>query len=252
MHNSLSRNLSLIRGLILRLALAITLFSPSLAVIAAPQDITEVEMKLLPRYCPDTATFNSDATREAYWRSMMGRAFSALHHYCWGQITMMRSRKAGVPAHIRQGMWESAVGDYSYVIRNSQADFILLPEIYTRLGEVELLLGHTDKANQAFARARQLKPDYWPAYSRWAEYLMRTGKRPEALKVVVTGLQHSPDAKVLREQFRVLGGKPSDLRNPVAKQPTGTDPVPGTEAVVPGDTPEPEVRTEPGAKTGDN
>lgn len=242
MHNALSRDLSLIRGLIFKLAFAGALFLPSLAVIAAPQDITEVEMKLLPRYCPDTATFTPNPTREAYWRSVMGRGFSALHHYCWGQITMMRSRKAGVPANIRQGMWESAVADYLYVIRNSQADFVLLPEIYTRVGEVELLLAHTDKANQAFARARQLKPDYWPAYSRWVEYLMNTGNRSEALKVVVAGLQHSPDAKVLRDQFRLLGGKPSDLRQPVVKQPTGTDPVTLLDPVVPDDTPEPDVK----------
>jgi len=251
MHIFLSRNLSLIRGLILQLALAVALFSPSLAVIAAPQNITDVEMKLLPRYCPDTATFTADPARQAYWRTIMGKGFGALHHYCWAQITMMRSRKAGVPAHIRQGMRESAAADYIYVIQNSQPDFILLPEIYTRLGEVDLLLGLTLKANEAFAQARRLKPDYWPAYSSWAEYLMQTGKRPEALTVVVTGLQHSPDAKVLREQFRLLGGKPSDVRKPVAKQPTGTDPVTSTEAVVPGDTPEPDAKSEPDAKTGD-
>ncbi len=241
MYIALSRDLSAIRGLIFQLALVVAMFSPSLAVIAAPQDITEVEMKLLPRYCPDTATFTPNPTREAYWRSVMGKGFSALHHYCWGQITMMRSRKAGLPAHIRQGMWESAVGDYLYVIRNSQADFVLLPEIYTRVGEVELLLAHTDKANNAFARARQLKPDYWPAYSSWVEYLMNTGKRSEALKFVVTGLQHSPEAKVLREQFRLLGGKPSDLRQPFENQPTRNDPVTLIDPVMPGETPEPDA-----------
>jgi tetratricopeptide (TPR) repeat protein len=113
-----------------------------------------------------------------------------------------------------RGLWEAALKDYQYVIDHVPKDFILLPEVYTRRGEVELLLGQPNRALESFSHARHLKPDYWPAYSHWAEFLMKAGKRPEALNVVIAGLEYSPRAKVLLELFKILGGKPSDMPTP--------------------------------------
>jgi tetratricopeptide (TPR) repeat protein len=112
---------------------------------------------------------------------------------------------------IRTGNLESVRGDFQYVVNHSTPDFILLPEIYTRLGEVELLLARPKQANEAFARARQLKPDYWPAYSRWADFLIGSGKRAEAKEMVKSGLEYSPTAKGLLAQYKLLGGKPSEI-----------------------------------------
>lgn len=185
--------------------------------ISKPSDITEVEMKLLPRYCPDTMGFSygdaygNASPRAGYWVSLMGKDFWGMHHYCWAQINMNRSRKSGLTQNDRKGLWESARGDYKYVIDNSQSGFIMLPEVYTRLGEVELLLGRPQMARVAFDRARQLKPNYWPAYSHWAEFLIKTGQRAEALKVVTAGLEQSPNSKTLLELYAILGGKKSNL-----------------------------------------
>ena len=154
---------------------------------------------------------------------------------------MNRSRKAGVPAHERKAMWEAARGDYGYVVGNAPLDFILLPEIYTRIGEVEILLDHTNKADEAFAHARKLKPDYWPAYSHWAIFLMKIGRRPEALKIVASGLQYSPDAKVLLGLFRDLGGKPSDIPKLVEKPRETNDSVTETDPSVPSKPREPDA-----------
>lgn len=223
MLNFAQRSVAFFEGL-LGLAIGLSLMGMVEIAAAAPADITEAEMNLLPKYCPYTQTFKNGSPsyapspKASYWVAQMGGTFWAMHHYCWAQINMIRSRKAGVPAHERRQMWQSARGDYGYVIENAAPDFILLPEIYTRIGEVELLLNHPEKANNAFAQARQLKPDYWPAYSHWAEFLMKIGRIPEALKVVGSGLQYSPSAKVLLEQFRILGGKSSDIPKPVEKR----------------------------------
>ncbi len=196
---------------------------PQSALASKPKNIEESEMKLAPAYCRDTQGFgygdaySNTSPRAGHWVSLMGNSFWHMHHYCWARIAFNRSQKAGIPAQARKALWESARGDYLYVISNSPRDFVMLPEIYTRLGEVELLLGQPNKANEAFARAREQKPDYWPAYSHWAEFLMKHGKRPEALKGVITGLAYSPESKVLLELFRVLGGKPSDMPTPIRK-----------------------------------
>lgn len=204
-----------------RLVLGLMLMAMAGRTTAVPGNITEAEIKLLPSYCPDTQVFaDGDARttpRGKYWISRMGPTFGAMHHYCWGLINMSRSRRAGVPENERRQQWETARGDFLYVVKHSTPDFILLPEIYTRIGEVELLLKNPDRAKEAFAKARALKPDYWPAYSHWAEFLMKIGRRPEALKIVGAGLVYSPDAKVLLEQFRLLGGKASDIPKPAEK-----------------------------------
>jgi len=233
--------------LMLHVAFALALAGVSGLASASPENVTDAEMKLLPRYCPDTMGFKygdayyNTSPRAGYWVSLMGKSFWAMHHYCWGQITMLRAQKVGVPASTRRAMWESARGDYGYVVNNSPPDFIMLPEIYTRIGEVELLLVHPDKANEAFAQARQLKPDYWPAYSHWAEYLMKIGRRPEAMKIVTSGLEHSPDAKVLLEQYRLLGGKPSGQPKPIEKPQVTIDSATGSEPATP-ETPPPDPK----------
>jgi len=177
-------------------------------------NISDAEMRVLPRYCPDTQGFKygyKESPNSRRWERMMGKAFWHLHHYCWSLIQMNRSNRSGTPRHMRLSLREAALGGYLYVINNSPDDFILLPEIFTRKGEVELLLKKISDANQSFARARKMKPDYWPAYSHWAEYLINNNKRSDALAIVKSGLAHSPSAKVLIAQYRLLGGEPSDI-----------------------------------------
>lgn len=221
---------SLIRCL--RLAAVLSLTGIAGTADAKPENITDAEMKVLPRYCPDTMGFKygdayyNTSPRARYWVSQMGKGFWAMHHYCWAQININRARRAGVPAQTRQALRESARGDYGYVINNTAPDFIMLPEIYTRLGEVELLLARPEKASQAFARARELKPDYWPAYSHWAEYLKARGKNAEAMQIVRSGLAHSPESRVLRELYRVLGGTAAAFPKPESEKETAKEKVP--------------------------
>jgi len=216
------RRIHFLRAL-LYLVLGLMLLATAGMASAKPTNVTDAEMSLLPRYCPDTMGFkygdaySNTSPRASHWVALMGKGFWHMHHYCWAQINLSRSRRAGTPEQMRKALWESVRGDYLYVINNTAADFVMLPEIYSRLGEVELLLAQPKQANEAFAKSRQLKPDYWPAYSHWAEFLMKTGRRSEALKVVASGLAHSPDAKVLLELFRLLGGKPSDIPKPPEK-----------------------------------
>lgn len=201
----------------LRFALVAVLILMVNTASAKPDNVTDSEMNLLPKYCPDTMGFNygdaysNTSPRASHWVSLMGKSFWAMHHYCWGLINLNRSRKAGVPAGTRKAILESVRGDFLYVIRNSTPDFIMLPELYSKEGEVELLLGKPGDAKEAFAMARKLKPDYWPAYSHWGEFLIQNGQRSEALKIVAMGLAYSPNAKVLQAQFKALGGKPSDI-----------------------------------------
>jgi len=183
-----------------------------------PENITEAEMALLPQYCPDTfgfkygdAYFNTSPNAPE-WVGLMGKSFWAMHHYCWALINLGRAQKPSMSAMQRQATREYAISDMQYVIENSTPDFIMLPEIFTKKGEVLLTLKRPLEARDAFAKARELKPDYWPPYFQWGGYLMRAGQKNEAREVVEAGLSFAPQSKALRGLLVELGGNPATIK----------------------------------------
>lgn len=188
------------------------------ALAAGFGDITDAEWALLPKYCPYTQGYKGHVRPYIdKWEAVMGPTFFHVHHYCWGLLKYRRAERAMTPTQAKRDLREQAVDDFRYVVKNSEKDFVLLPEILTWIGRTEILLRHPDQADQAFGQARTLKPDYWPAYSHWAEYLLANGRKMDALSVVKTGLQYSPGSKVLLSQYRSLGGKPENIPPPIIK-----------------------------------
>lgn len=216
------------------------------ALAGKPENINQGEMALIPAYCADTqgfkygnASFNP-SPRASYWVGLMGPSFWDMHHYCWALLNLRRAGGA-TSAQQRRGLWESAVGDIQYVVKNSGPNFVLLPEILVTLGGAYVLLSNFSAAYDAFLRARELKADYWPAYSDWAEVLIKSGQKIQAKALVKTGLEHSPDSKVLRDQFQRLGGVSTEIV-PVPKPavPAAVTPDPAAEAESRSATPKPQ------------
>lgn len=214
------------RLLVVIICMALNLASEP-AIARKPDNITEAEMATIPPYCPYSQSWNyvSNGPDTKRWVSILGNTFHAIHHYCWAQINLQRSFRIGLTEQERRALLIVVRDDYLYVIESAKPGFVLMPEIMSRLGEVEVRLSKISEANKSFSIARKIKPDYWPAYSHWAEYLIRTGKKTEAKSLVKTGLEYSPNSRVLREQFRLLGGDPSTIK-PVSK------PEPKQESVV--------------------
>ena len=103
-------------------------------------------------------------------------------------------------------------GHYHFVITNSTPDFVLLPEVYTRMGDAQLLMNDVGGAYDSFKRAREIKPDYWPPYVRWANVLAKANKREEARQLIEEGLRRSPDSKPLLEKYAALDGDLQSIR----------------------------------------
>jgi len=184
-----------------------------LALAATPDNITAGEVALLPEYCPLTQTFSRDDPRNGSVDSparrlfvQLGPSYMALHHYCWGLIHINRSKQAGLSQYSRRAMFGFALNEYKYVLENSAPDFVLLPEVYLRVGEAHAEMQAYGAALDAFTRSRTLNPDYWPPYVRWADVLARLGKRPEALAHLEEGLRAMPTERGLIEAYERLGG----------------------------------------------
>lgn len=195
------------------LALLASLFT-MLTAQAKPTNVQESEMRIIPAYCEDTQGFKygyKQSPNSRRWENAMGNTFWDMHHYCWARININRANRPGIPKSIRFSIISNVIADYDYVLNKAPSDFILLPEIYTKKGEALLQIKQIDAAKSAFEHARALKPDYWPAYSQWAEYLISIQRHNEALKVVQEGLKYNSESRVLKEQWKLLGGKEHEL-----------------------------------------
>jgi hypothetical protein len=111
----------------------------------------------------------------------------------------------------RVGMLTAAINDYFYVINNAPRDFVLAPEIYLRIGEARINLAQFGLAQDAFSTARELKPDYWPAYVRWIDHLIKTNQKAPAKDLAAEGLRHAPASTELKERYQRLGGDPGKI-----------------------------------------
>jgi len=229
-------------------ACAAALFA-SAAGAMKPDFITESEMALIPAYCRDANTFGYGGTADTMspnapkWVAMMGKGFWSIHHYCWALINLMRAQGPLVSPMVKQNAREGALGDLGYVIEHSPSDFVLLPEIFTKMGQLQLELKRPLEAGMSFSRARAQKPDYWPAYFHWAVYLQRAGQKGKARQLVETGLAYSPDSKPLRQLLVELGGDPKTVVPKPVPTDSNVDPAAPPDTDVPPDKPRAKTST---------
>ena len=210
-------------------AVCVVLHTPSMALM---EGITPGELALTPDFCQDVQTMNGwskarPSPRTAHWISVMGENFWHMHHFCWAMIGLHRAQVAGLSPMNRQWLIKQAIDDYRYVIINSTSDFVLLPEIYTRMGDAQLLMGDAGGAYVSFMRAREIKPDYWPPYLRWADVLVKANKRAEARQLIEEGLRRAPDSKPLLDKYASLGGDAQAIRT-LKKSPVPADESPSS------------------------
>lgn len=172
----------------------------------------------MPEYCPDSLAFSpryaegATAARQRRWVAMMGESFWDIHHYCWAIAVINRSKLTGVDKQRREYMLRDAIDDITYVLRRARPDFVLLPEIYTRLGDVQQSRERPVDALYAYEQAVQSRADYWPAYVRLADLHASLGSNEQAVTVVERGLTVLPEQPQLlqvRNRLAQKSGKKS-------------------------------------------
>lgn len=186
--------------LLKRLAVVVCMLTAQGQAAAQLDNITLGELATTSEFCLDVQAIpitgwskTKPSPRAAHWLSIMGEAFWGMHHYCWARIGLQRAESGRMQPSARAFAIGVAISDYYYVIKNSPPDFILLPEIYYRMGEARVLLGELAPALSDFATSRKLKPDYWPPYLGEAKLLAALGKRKEAQALLKEGLSLVPD-----------------------------------------------------------
>lgn len=183
-------------------AIALVIFNTQQA--CAETRIAEEEYLLLPEYCKAQGNVSEtyykkyySAERTRQWQSALGKNYDHYHHFCWGIVSIVRAYKVSATYGNRVSLANNAISDINYAVERASPDFILLPAIYTKLGEA-YLLAHDDKnAEIAFRKAWEINPAYWRPYVWWSQRLMQLGKLREALLVAEEGQKNAPDVKAL-------------------------------------------------------
>lgn len=160
------------------------------------------EYRLLPTYCRNQGNvapryFKPDGMES--WRARLGKDFDHIHHYCWGLVSIARSYRAGLSAGQRQAEMGRAIDDIRFSIERATPDFVLLPEMYTKIGEAFLGIRDDKNAEAAFRKAWEVNPAYWPPYVWWSQRLLKQGKTREALAVAEEGNRNAPGSKALEK-----------------------------------------------------
>lgn len=216
------------------LALLGLLLAPS-TFAQKPENLSGGEVALLPTFCSDTMGLMAGSDVGAMgpsaprWFGLMGKGFRTMHHYCWALINVNRSMMAGVTAQQREGLITHAINDYKYVIINTEPDFVMLPDVFLRIGEAQMLLKRVAPALEAYGEAVKRKPDYWRPYGRWAEAMVTVGDTKGALAILERGIRAVPPEQTLRAQYKRLGGNLDKLLLTVPPR----DLVPAPEAAAP-------------------
>jgi hypothetical protein len=168
------------------------------------------DVAILPRYCKSTQLFRDefhpDQSEIAQWYEVMGPAFHAMHHYCWALMQTNRAMLLARSKKVRDFYLDSAVNNMDYVIRNSPADFVMLPEILTKKGENLLRLNRTALGIATLQQAIRMKADYWPPYAALSFHFRETGNTGQAREWLEKGLAAAPNTPALEKRLKELEG----------------------------------------------
>jgi len=166
------------------------------------RSFTAGELALLPEICKDIHGMPTyDGPRGDYWRSIIGDTLQHMHHYCRGVRDMMFARMLTMRPEHKRLLWDRAAGEMQYVIKASPPTMMLQPELWVRYAEAQLELGKLQEAQAGFEQSRKLKPDYWPAYTGWADFLINNRQFDEARSVIELGLKQLPESPQLTQRL---------------------------------------------------
>jgi hypothetical protein len=168
------------------------------------------EIAKLPGYCIYTQSFrdrvpggNNQQMIDHYY-STLGTTFHALHHYCWGLMKTNRALYLARTDQARRFYFDSAIGEYDYVIERATPGFVLMPEILSRKGQNLVRLGRGAQGVIEFERAIELRPDYWPPYAYASDYYQEIGEVAKAKEFLEKALKFSPNTSALKERLARL------------------------------------------------
>jgi len=206
-----------------------------LAVVCGPAQaerytqIPDSEIAKLPHYCwVRIKELNSPEYHQL--EAVMGPDLIHTHHYCVALVYIKRYYAAR-DKMARASSLRDARNNLVYLIQQASPSYMLVPDAYLSLGEVERLDGKVGKALLNYEKAAKLNPELPRAWGALADISSDLGRQGKALEYATEGLRHNPDATGLKNRYRKYGGK-MPYPEPLVKEKPAPAPEPAAEPVV--------------------
>lgn len=200
---------------------------------------TDAEWQRLPTFCAvkkreiDKTDPNASLTGVA----MIGQQFQNVHHFCFGLTFLNRYHASpfGPKAATNLAM---AINEFTYMADHLAPGSALASDIFLYRATALALAKRNGEAQADFRRALEHAPRRERAYIAYADFLVATQQKAEALRIVTEGLRHVPDSPGLRRRYDEWGGKPP------YPEPIAGAPMPAGDAPAAPQRPQPAPRTQ--------
>lgn len=159
----------------------------------------------LPNWCAYTQTHTHVDSIGKKYQQIFGPTWIHMHHYCFGLDQINIAMQNWSNETIRNRYLQLSIGEFDYILKRSDSNFILKPEILAKKGEVLLLVGKSMEAVQAFYEAIELRCEYIPAYTALADYFFRHNDTFQAQRILERGLKCVPGSEVLKNKLAEVG-----------------------------------------------
>lgn len=148
-----------------------------------------------------------------YWTQQLGKKnYLHIHHYCFGLKALSLAYKNLGNKQKLEFMANSVVGNFNYIIENTERTFFLRPEALLNLGRGHVLRQEYGIAKQKFEQAIKLNPKSADAWVALSDMYHQLGKKSDALSILeqaseICGENRKIDLRIA--EMRSAGVKPS-------------------------------------------
>lgn len=183
--------------------------------------LTAAEVKAMPHAC---ITIGMGRIDGLFWAEAMNRNKTLhlldlpenamakdapwFHHYCWAQLSKLRSISA-MDAQKRQqeiNIWRDNLEFIVDANEKRPSKWGYLPQVFTEMAESYLLEKKYAQALAMADKARALNPRHADAYTVIADSQSAIGNKQKALAAVTEGLRYAPASKGMKRRYKALGG----------------------------------------------
>ena len=212
-------------------AAALTLAAgPKPAGADQPKNIQPHEWAMVPVWCPNAGASLSvqgnrrdfelakvkDPDVRAKIVALDRSGCNGYHHYCYGLLWSNRAYLSfGVGDHSQDSYYfTNAIGDFEYVLGQSQPSCSLRPDIYTKIGEIQSQLGKQKEAEASYAKALEIKRGYPMALVGLSDLFEARGETAKSIAVLREGLKINPQSTALKKKLQRLEARTAQPTNP--------------------------------------
>jgi len=188
----------LITALILIL---ISFFVPTTYADTFPR--TELDFLQLPPFCKARMSGQKNAFGD-YWAIKIGPPFEHIHHLCSGLHGLNLAKKMSPKKIQYRRILRSALGGIDYVIVRTDSNFFLYPYMLLNKAEILILSKKLEDATSLLRKALSIKQNYSLAYAKLSKIYILQGNKKKAKEVLLQGLKHKPDSKLLQIRLSKL------------------------------------------------